>query len=87
MDKQVALIANLSQVLKIVKGQKFTRSKKIENLRLLMTKSENYDFQKLDGISLPLDPSIKISGIRTGNYLYINFTSKHVFLARHRELV
>jgi len=63
LSRQEKFVDDLVKLVKAVASEKADRPKKIESLKAMLFESKEFDFGRIGGLPLPLDPSVRIVSV------------------------
>jgi len=63
LTRQEKFVDDLVKLVKAVASEKADRPKKIERLQAMLSESKDFDFARIGGLPLPLDPNVRIVSV------------------------
>jgi len=63
LTRQEKFVDDLVKLVKAVASEKADRPKKIERLQAMLSESKDFDFSRIGGLPLPLDPNVRIVSV------------------------
>lgn len=63
LTRQEKFVDDLVKLVKAVASEKADRPKKIERLQTMLSESKDFDFSRIRGLPLPLDPNVRILSV------------------------
>lgn len=63
LNRQEKFVDDLVKLVKAVASEKADRPKKIERLQAMLSESKDFEFSRIGGLPLPLDPNVRILSV------------------------